>query len=787
IDTTDGMADDISAIRGSMTEVTDYIASHIPDFRIAVVDYQDFNKPNIDANITIPYGWPDNYPFSTVLGFTSDTGAIVDAINSLTVYGGADVPESVYAGLMHCIDHNAIEVALAPNEPNLFGADPNAQGPGEWRGGDVTRVVVLIGDAPPHDPEPFTEFTIGDVVSAARGKSINIFSVPIGTVSGTVESFTDLAERTEGLMIRASGAGEVVGAIMATIKYFTRTTPPVYVESGCTLTGWDSAGESWDPNTHNIGEDPAFAFGYYLSQLDAGQMTESNCVDGGSDLASNLGMDIYTTRTDGFNDVNVVDMGFHYGKGFTWYYMTVTVLEDPCDPGIHGYVEPNSAIIYEGYSDNVITLIAYPDCNRPDYCYRVKEWTGTDNDSSTSFINTVTVTENTSVTVEFEPLPRHELTVVVGDHGSVVIEPDRVSYLEGEVVTLRAIPDSGYRLQQWSGTDSDWSSLNTNTVTMTGPKTVTITFAVPQFITVGPGGDYATIQEGVNAARMGDTVVVYEGIYTAPYSYYYDPNTYESYIDTATSGIDFEGKSITLRSINPQATVIIDCQKTGRAFYFHSGEDANAVVSNIIIRNGYVHGPVGAGGLYGGGQLLDPNDPNSEPDPNAGAGGDAFGDAYGGGIYCTNGSSPTFSDCTITNCLVAGAVGGAGGDGLHTPDEHGDGGPGGMGYGVGYGGAIACTENSNPTFTNCTIIKNRAVGGVAGLGGEGAIDIEDAANSGSNGMRGVGAGDGVGGGIYARNSTPKFTDCLISDNIASDSDDIVRTSDVDFFNEHILA
>ncbi|MHC4498760.1 MAG: hypothetical protein ACYS21_06555, partial [Planctomycetota bacterium] len=35
IDTTDGMADDISAIRGSMTEVTDYIASHIPDFRIA--------------------------------------------------------------------------------------------------------------------------------------------------------------------------------------------------------------------------------------------------------------------------------------------------------------------------------------------------------------------------------------------------------------------------------------------------------------------------------------------------------------------------------------------------------------------------------------------------------------------------------------------------------------------------------------------------------------------------------------------------------------------------------
>jgi len=38
-------------------------------------------------------------------------------------------------------------------------------------------------------------------------------------------------------------------------------------------------------NVGVIEEDPNFIQGYYLSQFAAGQATESNCVDGGSDLA----------------------------------------------------------------------------------------------------------------------------------------------------------------------------------------------------------------------------------------------------------------------------------------------------------------------------------------------------------------------------------------------------------------------------------------------------------------------------------------------------------------------
>ena len=66
----------------------------------------------------------------------------------------------------------------------------------------------------------------------------------------------------------------------------------------------------------NIGNDPLFVTGlrgdYYLSQIIAGQASNSLCVDTGSDLAVNLEMGRFTTRTDEINDEGLVDMGYHY-------------------------------------------------------------------------------------------------------------------------------------------------------------------------------------------------------------------------------------------------------------------------------------------------------------------------------------------------------------------------------------------------------------------------------------------------------------------------------------------
>jgi hypothetical protein len=68
----------------------------------------------------------------------------------------------------------------------------------------------------------------------------------------------------------------------------------------------------------NISGDPLFASDpqgdYYLSQIVAGQAQKSPCVNSGNDLATKLGMDKLTTRTDKITDDGVVDMGYHYSQ-----------------------------------------------------------------------------------------------------------------------------------------------------------------------------------------------------------------------------------------------------------------------------------------------------------------------------------------------------------------------------------------------------------------------------------------------------------------------------------------
>jgi hypothetical protein len=66
----------------------------------------------------------------------------------------------------------------------------------------------------------------------------------------------------------------------------------------------------------NISDDPLFTTGplgdYYLSCEGAGQAYDSPAIDAGSDTSQNLGLDKFTTRTDGGFDKGTVDMGYHY-------------------------------------------------------------------------------------------------------------------------------------------------------------------------------------------------------------------------------------------------------------------------------------------------------------------------------------------------------------------------------------------------------------------------------------------------------------------------------------------
>jgi hypothetical protein len=206
--------------------------------------------------------------------------------------------------------------------------------------------------------------------------------------------------------------------------------------------------------------------------------------------------------------------------------------------------------------------------------------------------------------------------------------------------------------------------------------------------------EYGTIQAAIDVARQDDTVIVAEGTYTG----------------AGNKNLDYGGKAITVRSIDPEdpcvvAATVIDCENSGRGFYFHSGEEANSVLAGFTIKRGRVGG---------------------RP-------------AKGGAIYCS-GASPTIKNCVITNNLAFGSGG----------NPHG---------GSAHGGGVYCT-NSYSTLIDCTVSSNRAIGGQGD-------DLWCSPMSGCSGGMGSG-GDAYGGGIYSSSDSPlTIVDCIISDNSAS--------------------
>jgi hypothetical protein len=139
VDTTNSMQDDIESVRRDMREILAHLRERNPDYRVGVVAYRDIH---------------DEYLTRTVTFLTEDDARIELAIASLTVAGGDDWREHVYAG---------INTALG--QP--------------WRRG-ASQHIVLMGDAPPHDDYTNDPRTLDAVTARATSGALRVRIHTIG-------------------------------------------------------------------------------------------------------------------------------------------------------------------------------------------------------------------------------------------------------------------------------------------------------------------------------------------------------------------------------------------------------------------------------------------------------------------------------------------------------------------------------------------------------------------------------------------------------------------------------
>jgi len=149
----------------------------------------------------------------------------------------------------------------------------------------------------------------------------------------------------------------------------------------------------------------------------------------------------------------------------------------------------------------------------------------------------------------------------------------------GHAIVCDGYKDSGsYHLNMgWSGMSDAWYYLPTG---MPSGFTV-IRQAVLDIKPIGDPthdpplihrvpSDYPTIQEALNVAFSGDTVIVADG----------------RYFGIGNVDLSFKCKGIYLRSESGALACTIDCQRTNRAFRFDNGEERNSVIDGFTIYNG---------------------------------------------------------------------------------------------------------------------------------------------------------------------------------------------------------
>jgi len=172
VDTTSSMRPFLDAAKATVDQTVTQLAALVQDLRIGVIAYRD-------------HGQSEEY-CTRVLDLSTDRYQIFNFVDELKAAGGGDIPEAVAEGLR-----------VASNDLTWR---PNAH-----------RVVVLVGDAPPHD---HTRNRLSKTVkefSASRDGTSTVSTVFAGSYGSTfraddvVESFGRIARDGHGSFVSLDG------------------------------------------------------------------------------------------------------------------------------------------------------------------------------------------------------------------------------------------------------------------------------------------------------------------------------------------------------------------------------------------------------------------------------------------------------------------------------------------------------------------------------------------------------------------------------------------------------
>ncbi|MBN1786930.1 MAG: hypothetical protein JW806_00880 [Sedimentisphaerales bacterium] len=340
------------------------------------------------------------------------------------------------------------------------------------------------------------------------------------------------------------------------------------------------------------------------------------------------------------NNSNIVTMNSH---------KTVSVGFEPLPPDTYeldvqiignGDVQPDGGVYDEG---TIVVLTAYPQDG-----YRVKSWTDADNvPAFDTNINTVTITENKTVVVEFEliPVTVPAISAVTPDSGPagsyVRISGDNFGDVSGNVFFDVLATDE---LVSWQNSEifcrvpfglASPAFLDVDVVRADDVNCAAVdAFELFQSVTIYVDVNnisgmengtmqypFSRIQSAVNSSIDDCNIFVLAGVYTGP--------------GNRDISID---KIISLQSLDGPTVTTIDCEGAGRAFYLHDISDPNCLIRGFTMQNGSVPGD---GGLL----YLHQAWPTIEQCILTGG---MAGGGLGGAVFC-DGSSPYLVNCTIVD------------------------------------------------------------------------------------------------------------------------------------------